>query len=81
MNLLGAASALQQIADIFGAGPDAEQSWAADENAFWRHFGASYEEFCATLGHLDEEQSARFAATLEVNPEAAVLWVLAMEPE
>lgn len=80
MDLLGAARTLRQIADVFGDGPDSGEPWATDEESFARHFGATYEDFRAVLGFLDEEQATRFDSTMKVNPEAAVLWVLAMEP-
>ena len=39
----------------------------------------SYDFFVEMLQHLDEEQSERFDATMKVNPEAAVLWILSMD--
>jgi hypothetical protein len=65
---------------LFSGTPDSGEPWAADAAAFELHFGSSYAYFAEVLRHLDGEQSARFDATLEVNPEAAVVWVLAMEP-
>ena len=55
-----------------------DKPWARDESAFEDHFGASYMELVEKLPLLSSDQHARYAATLEVNPEAAVLWVLAM---
>ena len=60
--------------------PDSGEPWATNEAAFEVHFGSSYDYFTGVLQHLDDEQSIRFAETMEVNPEAAVLWILAMEP-
>ncbi len=81
MNLMKATSVLKEIASLFENGPDAGQPWAESEEAFMTHFGAPYEYLCEVVSHLDREQSEKFDATMEVNPEAAVLWVLAMEPE
>jgi len=72
--------AVPSVPELFSGTPDSGEPWAADDAAFEVHFGASYSHFTGVLLHLDEEQEARFAETMEVNPEAAVLWVLAMEP-
>jgi len=53
--------------------------WAQDEESFYTHFGVHYEDYLATLEHLSDEQRVQLDATLAVNPEAAVLWVLHME--
>jgi hypothetical protein len=57
------------------AGPD----WLSDEISFHRHFGVSYEEFAEVVSCLDLGQRDLLEHTFEVNPEAAVLWVLHME--
>ena len=54
------------------------EPWARDERTFEEHFGAPYEAFVARVPLLSADQATRYAATLEVNPEAAVLWVLSM---
>lgn len=54
------------------------EPWARDEVAFADHFGASYEEFAQKVTLLGADQHARYEATLRVNPEAAVLWVVSM---
>lgn len=53
--------------------------WSRDEEAFLHHFGATAEEYQEIVDRLDPAQQRLLEATLEVNPEAAVLWVLAME--
>ncbi len=80
MDLVKAATALKEIASLFEGSPDAGEPWAESEEAFLTHFGAPYEYLCEVVAHLDREQASRFDATMEVNPEAAVLWALAMEP-
>jgi hypothetical protein len=55
-----------------------DEPWARDEIAFEQHFGASYEEFATKVTLLGSDQHARYTATLKVNPEAAIVWVLAM---
>jgi hypothetical protein len=54
-------------------------AWETDERAFFMHFGVSFETYQEVLAHLSAEQARVLEATIEVNPEAAVLWVLAME--
>jgi hypothetical protein len=53
--------------------------WATDEEAFFRHFGSTFEEYAEIVAHLSPEQVDLLQQTLAANPEAAVLWVLAME--
>lgn len=77
MDLLHAIGTFGKVLDIFA--PDTNEPWAANEEEFERHFGESYEYFTAVLQHLSPEQSEKFEATLRVNPEAAVLWILSME--
>ena len=79
MDLLNALGAIRKTLDFFAGTPDSDEPWAASEEAFEAHFGGSYEFFVEVLQHLDEEQSARFDATLKVNPEAAVLWFLSID--
>ena len=79
MDLLNALGAIRKTLDFFAGTPDSDEPWAVSEEAFEAHFGGSYEFFVEVLQHLDEEQSARFDATLKVNPEAAVLWILSMD--
>jgi len=56
-----------------------DEPWARDEALFEQHFGCPYEVLVAKVPMLSADQSKRYEATLKVNPEAAVLWVLAME--
>jgi hypothetical protein len=79
MDLLNALGAIRRTLDFFAGTPDSGEPWAASEEAFESHFGGSYEFFIEVLHHLDEEQGARFDATMKVNPEAAVLWILSMD--
>jgi hypothetical protein len=43
---------------------------------FEEHFDTPYWAFCEKLVRLNSDQQKRYWATLEVNPEAAVLWVI-----
>lgn len=73
---IGAAHDLRAIMRRSGEGsPD----WLSDEEAFLRHFGVPHEAFEEVVAHLDERQLRLLESTLEVNPEAAVLWILAMQ--
>ena len=80
MDLLNTIGTIRKVLGLFADTPDSDEPWAADEESFESHFGQSYEYFVEILHHLDEEQVGRFEATLKVNPEAAVLWILSMEP-
>jgi hypothetical protein len=64
------------IAGLFAGSPDAEEPWALDEMLFEEHFDTPYWAFCEKLVRLNSDQQKRYWATLEVNPEAAVLWVI-----
>jgi len=79
MDLLTFIGAAHRALSFFGGGPGSDQPWAAGEQEFERHFGVPYEAFVEIARHLDQEQERLLHATLEVNPEAAVLWILAME--
>jgi hypothetical protein len=79
MDLLGALGAIHRTLDLFAGTPDSNEPWASDEGAFEIHFGSSYGCFVEILGHLDPEQGERFDATMKINPEAAVLWILSMD--
>jgi hypothetical protein len=79
MDLLNALGAIRRTLDFFAGTPDSDEPWAAGEEEFEAHFGLPYESFVEILHHLDEEQGARFDATMKVNPEAAVLWILSMD--
>lgn len=64
---------------VTDAGEEAiDEPWARSDEAFCEHFGARYEEFASKIPLLSGDQSRKYEATLKVNPEAAVLWVLAM---
>jgi hypothetical protein len=54
-------------------------AWLDDEETFLRHFGAPYEAYETIVHHMSPEQTTVLDATLSVNPEAAVLWVLSMQ--
>lgn len=64
------------IVNLFAGSIAAQEPWAQDEELFAVHFGAEYEEFCYKLTILNADQQVRYQKTLEVNPEAAVLWVI-----
>lgn len=53
--------------------------WLHDETSFYQHFGSPYEKYAEIVSLLSPEQTEMLQETLTVNPEAAVLWVLAMD--
>ena len=71
MDLLGAQEPLAYAPE--------QQAWEVDEGAFHTHFGVPFEEYAGVVSMLTQEQLKLLRATLAVNPEAAVLWVLAMQ--
>jgi hypothetical protein len=79
MDLLSSLGAIRKTLDFFAGTPDSSEPWAAGEEAFEAHFGLPYALFTEILQHLDGEQGERFDATMKVNPEAAVLWILSMD--
>jgi len=80
MDLLGLAVAAGHAREIFRLTRGEKlPDWATDEESFLTHFGASYNAYLEVVAHLSPEQSRMLGETLAVNPEAAVLWVLAME--
>lgn len=68
-----------EILKLFEGEESVGEPWARDENMFQEHFGVPYEEFAARIPMLSADQSVRYTATLKVNPEAAVLWVISMD--
>jgi len=79
VDLLGAIGAARQIRDVARRAIAGDPAWAVDEETFFRHFGVPHEAYAEIVGHLQPAQLDLLEATLEVNPEAAVLWVLAMQ--
>jgi hypothetical protein len=79
MDLLGFLGAAKQALEFIRPAPGYEANWANDENEFERHFGVPYEVFLEIVEHLSPDQKKLLDATANVNPEAAVLWILAME--
>lgn len=84
MDLLGILTMADRARELVRLGTtlargDPLPDWASDEGAFLRHFGAPHEAYVEIVEHLLPEQVELLHATLEVNPEAAVLWVLSME--
>ncbi len=79
MDLLGAWAAAGHLRRFAREIKRQPQPWEHDEEAFLRHFGVPFEEYALVVSHLSEEQQELLEATLEVNPEAAVLWILSME--
>lgn len=77
-SILEAAGHVREIARLAQDGP-AVPAWITDEEAFFRHFGATVEEFEAVVEHLSPGQTDLLRRTLVVNPEAAVIWILSME--
>jgi hypothetical protein len=74
LNLIGAANRALSF-----LGSDIDEPWASSEQAFLTHFGVPYEAFLEVIQHLSPRQEEVLHATFEVNPEAAVLWILAMD--
>jgi hypothetical protein len=79
MDLLGFLGAAKRALDFIRPEPGHDAGWANDENEFERHFGVPYEMFLEIVEHLSTDQKKLLDATADVNPEAAVLWILAME--
>ena len=77
MDLLGFIGAARHALSFVGTNHN--ETWATDEEEFFRHFGVPYEAFHEIVQHLNPQQEDLLRATFEVNPEAAVLWILAME--
>ncbi len=61
--------------EVFGRGDPPAELWATDEDEFENHFGRSYEEFSERLTGLDRAHTELYEKTMEINPEAAVVWV------
>ena len=79
MGVADAVGIAHQILKLFeGEEVAVGEPWARDEGLFEEHFGAPYEELARKVPMLSADQSVRYEATIKVNPEAAVLWVLAM---
>jgi hypothetical protein len=79
MDLVGVLKSAHSVLEYMSGGPGAHQPWANDEREFEIHFGAPYELFATIVDHLSNDQKKLLEATLDVNPEAAVLWILAMD--
>jgi hypothetical protein len=77
MQLIG--SIRKAMVKLFESSHGSQEPWETDELEFERHFGCPYEEFLLVLGHLSKDQYQLFERTVAVNPEAAVLWILAMD--
>ena len=79
MNLLSLIGSARKALSFFGGSPRSSEPWANNAEAFQIHFGVPYEAFLEIVGHLSPKQENLLHATMELNPEAAVLWILAME--
>ena len=79
MELVDIAQGLEGLLKLFKDEEGINEPWARDEARFEEHFGHPYEEFALKVPELSADQHTRYEATLKVNPEAAVLWVLAMQ--
>lgn len=78
LGLLHTAQGISETAKLL-ASPEHRADWTTDERAFFRHFGVSLEDYATVIELLSPEQVSLYEKTLAVNPEAAVLWVLAMD--
>jgi hypothetical protein len=79
MDLLGTLRAVRAVSGLAHDIVRQPAPWETDERAFFIHFGVPFEAYQEVLAHLSAEQAQVLEATIDVNPEAAVLWVLAME--
>ncbi len=79
MDLLAAVRAARDLRDSISGPRRSAYDWEHDEEAFHRHFGVPVEIYQEIVARLSDEQARLLEATLSVNPEAAVLWILAME--
>lgn len=79
MDLLGAIDAARQLRDAVRPSRGPAEPWTTDPEAFHRHFGVPHEAYAEVVAHMSENQLDLLHRTLDINPEAAVLWVLAME--
>lgn len=79
MDLLGAIQAAREVRNAAHQLVRQEHDWETDEGSFLRHFGVPVEDYAEIVARLSDEQAQLLDATLAINPEAAVLWVLAME--
>lgn len=59
-----------------GAGGRHEEPWATDEEAFGDHFGINYSDYADMVAGLDQAHVELYEKTMEINPEAAVAWVV-----
>ena len=79
MGVADAVGIAHQILKLFeGEQVALNEPWARDEQLFEEHFGMPYEALVSRVPMLSADQAKRYADTLKVNPEAAVLWILAM---
>jgi len=79
MDLLGALKAANHLRGFVSEVRRPEHPWERDESSFLSHFGVPFEEYALVVSHMSDEQRDLLARTIDVNPEAAVMWVLAME--
>jgi hypothetical protein len=79
VDLLGAWAAAGHLRRFANEVQRQPHPWEQDEDAFLRHFGVPHEEYVLIVSHLTNDQIELLEATIEVNPEAAVLWILSME--
>jgi hypothetical protein len=80
VDLIRAIDAVRGVGDVarsLASPPDAP--WLSDEASFFKHFGVEYPAYVEFLALLSPDQLDLYERTMQVNPEAAVLWVLAME--
>jgi hypothetical protein len=79
VDLLGTLEAARHLRDFAREVRRETAPWENDEVAFHAHFGVPFEAYAELVQHLNEQQQELLKATINVNPEAAVLWILAME--
>jgi hypothetical protein len=72
-------SFIENVKSALGFVTKENPSWLKSEEGFLLHFGCEFEDFNEVYELLSESQKQLFAKTVAINPEAAVLWVLAMD--
>ncbi len=79
MRLIELVSAAHLAAQSLGSLSEIDEPWLHDELLFYQHFGSTYDDFWLIVEHLNQDQKDRLWLTMEVNPGAAILWILSMD--
>lgn len=79
MRLVELVSAAHLAAQAVRSTRAVDEPWLHDEELFFQHFGSTYDDFWDVVQHLNQDQQDRLWLTMEVNPEAAIIWILSMD--